>query len=220
MTSDKVITTIRNRINKLNPSLSFQDRDLWTEFIMARARVFSNRLSRGRDVSRLAYHKVCLKMRELSPDECCAPENCRVMESIHQIPSYLEKGMLIITNSANQQIPMSLEHTIEDDLKYNPGYMGKPVATIVNSRIRVYNSSVESIRIEALWVNPLDLLFIQECTTDDEGNLTGDACIQDNKDLITLSEERMLDIINIVINSLGLSLQIPGDNTGDNNEKA
>lgn len=213
MTSDKVITTIRNRINKINPSLSFQDRDLWTEFTLARARVFNNRLSRGRDISRLAYHKVCLKMRELSPDECCAPENCRVMESLHQIPSYLEKGMLIITNSANQQIPVSLEHTIEDDLKYNPGYMNKPVAAIVNGRIRVYNSSVENIRIEAVWVNPLDLLFIQECINED-------SCLQDNKDLIILSEERMLDIMNIVINSLGLSLQVAGDNTGDNNEKA
>ena len=216
MTSTEVVTTIRTAINKLNPSLSFQDKDLWRAFTLARSTVYEDKLARNKRLSPMAYHKFCLELQEGSFNQCCGFElkDCPVRKSVHPIPSYLfysTSSTLKLLNVKNKEIPILEEHQIELDLKYKPGYRNTQVATIVNGYVYLINSRATLIQPRAIWADPLELLFLQKCENNN--------CLQDNKELIMIEENRMLQMMQLTIQHLGMSLQIPADNTGNHDEK-
>jgi hypothetical protein len=215
MNSNEIVETLRQRINKLHPTETFQDAFIWREFTMARSRVLKNQLSRRNKLSRLNYHSVCIELIDVDESECaCVATGCKVKRTKHQIPSFLHtssNSTLMIKNIKNQPIPQSQEECIEDDIKYKPGYKNKQVSAIRNGYAYVYNSSAKHLVLDAIWANPLELLFIQKCEQD--------KCLQDNKDLIQISEELLLDMFNIVMSSLSPSLQIPLNDTNDGSDK-
>ena len=147
--------------------------------------------------------------------ECaCIESECKVKRSKHQLPSFLHtssNSTLRIKNIKNQLIPQGQEECIESDILYKPGYKDKQVAAIRNGYIYIYNTSMQQAAIEAVWTNPLELLFIQKCENDN--------CLQDDKDLIQISEELMQDIFNVVMASLYPQLQIPSNDTNDDSDK-
>jgi predicted Fe-S protein YdhL (DUF1289 family) len=215
MTSTEITEQIRKRLNKLHPTETFQDAELWREFTFARSRVLKNQLSRRNKVSELNYHSVCMEMIDVDESECaCVLSGCKVKRTRHQIPSYLhysDQSTLRVMNIKNQVIAQGQENFIEDDILYKPGYNKCSVATIRNGYVYIYNSEIEQIVINAIWANPLELLFIQKCVTK--------SCLSDSKELIQISEELMLDMMNIVTQSLMTSIQLPTNETTDNNEK-
>lgn len=215
MTSTEITEQLRKRLNKLHPTETFQDAELWREFTFARSRVLKNQLSKRNKVSELNYHSICMEMIDVDESECaCVETGCKVKRTKYQIPSYLhfsDQSTLKILTIKNKPIAQSQEDCIENDITYKPGYKNAQVATIRNGYIYVYNSSIQVIVPKAIWTNPLELLFIQKCTTDN--------CLSDSKDLIQISEELMLDMFNIATQSLIPSLQLPTNETTDNNEK-
>jgi len=215
MNSNEIVDQLRQRINKLHPTESFQDTYLWKEFIMARSRVLKNQLSKRNKVSALNYHSVCVELIDVNESECgCIVDGCKVKRTKFQIPSFLHtssNSTLVVSNVRNTPITQSQEDCIEADILYKPGFKNKAVATIRNGYLYIYNSSAQQTVLKAIWANPLDLLFIQHCE--------GDGCLQDSKDLIQISEELLLDMFNIAVQSLSPSLQMPANNTNDNEEK-
>lgn len=213
MTSNEAVTLLRNRLNKLNPELSFQDKDIWKEFTLARTRVLSNELSKRNKLSDMNYHTVCLELVDAPEHECaCEPSVCTTRKTKYQLPSYLQRSTtstLSVLTLKNTTITQTSSTCIEDDIKYKPGMGSKPIASVSNGFLYIHNSSVKTIQAKAIWSDPLELLFIQKCTTDD--------CLSDNKDLIQIDESKMLDIMNVAIQSLYPTLQLPEDKTGDNN---
>jgi len=155
-----------------------------------------------------------MEMVDASDNECCI-EGCKIKRSKHQLPSYLYTSnapTLKVTNIKNQPLANAPVDCIEDNIKFMPGYKNKQVWDIINGYLFLFNSKAEMIQTEAIWANPLDLLFIQKCS--------GGNCLQDSKDLIQVDETMLYDMFNIVVNSLNPSLQIPVDATGDNSEKS
>lgn len=217
MTSNEVIEQLRSRLNKLHPTETFQDSEMWREFTFARSRVIKNQLSRRNKVSDLNYHSVCLEMIEVDPSECdCVLTGCNVRRSKHQLPSYLHyasNSTLQVLSLNNKTLSQGNENSVEDDIKFKPGFKNKPVATIRNGYLYVYNTSVKKLIVKAIWANPLELLFIQHCGEDNTN------CLQDSKELIQIDEALMLDMMNIATASFIQQLQLPNDNTNDNNEK-
>jgi hypothetical protein len=214
MTSNEIVTQLRRRLNKLNPTAAFQDAEIWREFTFARSRVYKNQLSRRKKIPRLAYHKICMELINAPANECCT-DVCTIKKSVHQIPSYLytsNNATLKVTNMKNKPLPSAPSECIEDNIKYMPGYKDQQVWDVVNGHLVMFNSSATSFQVEAIWANPLDLLFIQKC---DQSN-----CIQDSKELIQIDEVALLDMFNIVMQSLSPSIQIPVDETGDNSENS
>lgn len=215
MTSTEITEQLRKRLNKLHPTETFQDAEIWREFTFARSRVLKNQLTKRNKVSELNYHSVCLEMIDVDASECdCVLSGCEVKRTKHQIPSFLhyaDSSTLKIMNIKNKPIAQGQEECIEDDILYKPGYKNSQVAVIRNGYIYVYNSSIQNIVTKAIWANPLELLFIQKCTTQ--------TCLSDSKELIQISEELMLDMFNIATQSLITSIQIPNNDTTDNNEK-
>jgi hypothetical protein len=218
MTSNEIVDQIRQRINKIHPTESFQDAYLWREFTMARSRVLKNQLSRRNILSALNYHSVCLELIDVDESECsCILTGCKVKRTKYQLPSFLHtssNSTLQVSNIRNTPIPQSQQDSIDDDMKYKPGYKNKQVATIRNAYLYIYNSSAMQVVVKGIWSNPLELLFIQFCKDAENG-----ICLGDQKDFIQISEELLLDMFNIVISSLNPSLQIPPNNTNDNEEK-
>ena len=216
MTSIEITEQLRKRLNKLHPTETFQDAELWREFTFARSRVLKNQLSRRNKVSELNYHSVCMDMIDVDESECsCVLTGCMVKRTKHQIPSYLhfsDQSTLKILTVKNKPIAQGQEECIEDDILYKPGYKNSQIATIRNGYIYVYNSSIQTIVPKAIWANPLELLFIQKC--DEETS-----CLSDSKELIQISEELMLDMFNIATQGLIQSIQLPTNETTDNNEK-
>lgn len=212
MTSSEIVKLIRTRLKKLIPTESFQDDYIWKEFTLSKTRVYKNQLSRRNYIAPSAYHKVCLKTQDAQDNECaCIIQGCTVKRTIDQVPSWVvssNNSTLQILTIANKEIPIVKEDQVENLLKYSPGYKNKPVATISNGFIFLYNSSLELIQLKAIWTNPLDLLFIKNCTQ----------CLQDDKDLIQISEDLLMDMVNLTISNISATLNIPTDNTGDNNE--
>lgn len=216
MNSNEIVKLIRSNINKLNPSLSFQHAEIWKNFTLARSRVYKNEIAKGNKLPELAYHTFCIELTEVDDSCPCLIDNCIVKQTKYQIPSYMHvdayKALKLFTNKG-KPIAIANINTIEGDIAYKPGYKNRPVALISNGFLYIYNipTKFEEIRIRGIFSNPLDILFIQKCD--------GDNCLQDNKDLLIISEEQLLDMINITMGLLDRSLQVPSDNTGDNNEK-
>lgn len=215
MTSTEIIEQLRKRLNKLHPTETFQDAELWREFTFSRSRVLKNQLTRRNKLSELNYHTICMEMIDVDQSECeCVLTGCEVKRTKHQIPSYLhfsDNSTLKIMNTKNKPLAQGQEDCIEDDILYKPGYKNSQVATIRNGYVYVYNSNIQVIVTKAIWANPLELLFIQKCTDD--------TCLSDSKELIQISEELMLDMFNIATQSLIQSIQLPNNDTNDNNEK-
>jgi hypothetical protein len=217
MTSNEVVEQLRQRINRLYPSASFQDGKIWKEFTFARTRVLRNKLNRRNVISALSYHKICLELQEATNHECSCVEinGCKTMRSKHQIPSYLQSeyhSTLTALDLKNKELSILPEEQVEDDIKYRLGYKGKAVASISNGYLFLYNANWENVQLRAVWSDPLEILFIQDCKPETN-------CILDDKNLIIISEELMLEMLDIATQRLIQSVQIPSDNTGDNNEK-
>ena len=215
MTSNEIVKQLRQDIKKIHPSENYQDNYLWTKFTFARSRVLKNQLSRRNKLSRLNYHSVCIELIDVDQSECsCVELGCIVKRTKHQIPSFLHtssNSTFTIKNLKNQILPQSQEECIESDILYKPGYKDKQVGAIRNGYLYLYNSSAQQLIIEAVWSNPLELLFIQKCNDNN--------CLQDSKELIQLSEELMQDIFNVVMSSLYPNLQIPPNDTNDGSDK-
>lgn len=214
MTSNEIVTDLRESINRINSTLSFQDTEIWSAFTRSRSRVLRSKLGRRNKISRLAYHKICMELIDAPANECCTSV-CTVKRSKHQIPSYLHtsnNGTLNVTNLSNKSLPHVPSNCVEDNLLYMPGYKNEQPWDIINGYLYIYNTEAKSIQLEAIWVNPLELLFIQKCEND--------KCLQDNKDLIQIEEGLLFDIFKLAREELSPSLQIPSDATGDNSEKS
>jgi len=213
MTSNETITYLRTKLKLLDQTNVYSDPFIWREFVNARAKVLRNLLTNFNFISELNYHKVCIELQDALEHECkCVTEGCTIKRSKHKLPSIIvgrNSSTLRVSKLNGENIPVIKYELIEDELKYNEVYKNKEVAIINNGYLFIYNSSLTLVNVHALWVNPLDLLFIQKCESDN--------CLSDNKDLIEISEEKLSDIVSIMANQLSITLQVKDDNVGDNN---
>lgn len=219
MTIGEIVSLIRGRIRQYQDDTIFTDQLLWQNFLVERSEIIANyRVRRFNYINDHSYQTVCIKLEKANSHDCsCIEKGCKVMKSVFKLPRYFtgrNTPLLRIYTIGYNQIPQILEFEYESIYQKDDIFKDKPMYSIVNGKILLYNADFEVLLVRALWYDVTELSDIQYC----KGNGGVVDCIDVFSIDASIDEDLLSMTLDKVIERLQLPLTIQQDESSDNNE--
>lgn len=211
-----IVSLIRTTARQNSDDTTYSSEYLYRLVQAARARLISQSRSRE-DISKWDWQTVCIKLTKEKFHNCdCIEIGCDVLKSTIDIPRVVtvDKMPLIeVETFAGETLHYvkpkdQITNRHSDILKNALGYY------IQNNKLIVWNTlSLKALMIKGVFSNPIDLANINICNQD--GDIY-DQCTYDPLYQNFPMDDKNIDVVvDMVLNRLGYSLQIPKDIKND-----
>lgn len=219
MTVREIISLIRGRIKEYQDDTIYTDQFLWSMFSVEKAEVVANfRIRRFNYINDHSYVTICMKLEKANSHDCeCIDRGCKVVKTVFKLPRYFtgrNVPLLQVMTLGNKQIPKILDYEYESVYQKDDIFKNKPMFSIVNEKLLIYNADYEVILVRALWYDITKLDDIHYCKTNGGTQPCIDVFSLDgsiDEDLLSMSIER-------VVEKLRTPLSIQEDETSDRSE--
>jgi hypothetical protein len=216
MTINEVISQIKGLLDAYSDDSDFKAPYLWGLFCLCRAEILGQSLEKQKFVGGQHYKTVCIELEESKFYECnCLDLDCTVFKSKNKLPNTI-KGrnkdtLKVFPLLSRKPIPYikdtELDVYLQDDI-----YTNKPMYSIVNNHLVLFNKNYPKVHISGIWEDNLKLNDIQYCSNTDD-------CIDFFKEDIGMDKKEVSNAIKKLFREyFNIDIQLPPDVTNDINE--
>mgnify|MGYP000156229875 CR=1 FL=1 len=216
MKINEIISKLRGLLKAYSDETDFTDAYLWSLFCLSRSEILSNKLKRYNFINPSNYKTICLEMEKANAYECgCIELDCTVYKSKNKISDVISgrniSSLKVYPLLNNKEIDyvdeLEIDIYMQDDI-----FKNKPLYSIINKHIVLYNKNYPVIQVRAIWGDILKLNEIQYCSDSVE-------CLDYFNDDIGMSKEDVSKSIKMMFKDyLNILIKLPEDNTNDINE--
>lgn len=189
--------------------------ELWALFTIAKAKLQEQGVNKFKNISPQQYKTVCIKLEDALSHECsCSTVGCTVKRSTIALPAYISGNVIDSLRVMSLLGGKTIDYVDEsryDDYQQDDMYKGKPLYSIVNNKLILWNSNADYLQLRALWVDNTKLNDIQTCEPEVA------ECLDYYSEDIGLTVEQVYDVFSLVFRDLNISQQVIEDSTNDIN---
>lgn len=150
----------------------------------------------------------------------CVTVGCDVLRSEYKLPRPLLtnlKSLVNVTTFDYHTIDFGTEQDVDLN-KYNDFKSNRPVATIINDYLVIWNNlTLKMVLVSGVWENIVQWADIPQC--DGNGEYEPTACFDIKSSPFKISETMKLPVYKLILDQLNISFKLNEDLTNDSNSE-